>query len=100
MRLLMADSLAAQLCRAQQFQHGGQSNTALARKGDRFQLGTLLVAGGGKTDSDGVAAEQGVLAFRRGVLLMDDFGLPAAVRRGVGAEVIKKGVAAENAAVH
>ena len=40
-----------------------------------------------------------MLALGRGVFLVDELALPAAVRRRVGAEIIEEGVAAENAAV-
>jgi len=45
-----------------------------------------------------MAAEDRVLAFGRRVLLVEDFALPAAVRRRIGAEIIEEGIAAENAA--
>src|SRR5258705_9113565 len=87
------------LCRPHQFQHRRQANAALARERDRFEFGALLVAGAGESDADLMAAEHGDLAFRRGMLLIEDFALPAAVRGSVGAEIVKERVAAENAAV-
>ena len=57
------------------------------------------VAAAGEADADLVTAEQRMLALCRGVFLIDELALPAAVRRGVGAEIIEEGVAAENAAV-
>src|SRR3954462_6193843 len=44
-------------------------------------------------------AEQGVLILCRGVLLVAELAFPAAVRGGVGAEIIEERVAAEDAAV-
>ena len=40
-----------------------------------------------------------MLGLRRGVFLIDELALPAAVRRAIGAEIIEERVAAENAAV-
>ena len=46
-----------------------------------------------------MTAEQRMLVLCRGVLLVDELAFPAAIRGGVGAEIIKERVAAENAAV-
>src|SRR5262249_33181085 len=40
-----------------------------------------------------------MLAFRRRVFLIDELALPAAVRRGVGTEIIEERVAAEDATI-
>src|SRR4051794_27723389 len=87
------------LCPLHQLQGRGQSKTALACKRDGFEFGASFAAGAGKADADLIAAEHRILAFRRRMLLVDDFAFPAAVRAGVGAEIIEERVAAENAAV-
>src|SRR5262245_65731604 len=46
-----------------------------------------------------MAAEHGVLALGRRVLLIEDLALPAAVLAGVGAEIIEERVATEDAAI-
>jgi len=46
-----------------------------------------------------MAAEDRIFTLRWRVLLVEDLALPAAVGRGVGAEVVEKGVTAEDAAV-
>src|SRR3954470_10653261 len=46
-----------------------------------------------------MTAEQRVLVLGRGVLLVDELALPAAIRGSVGAEIIEERVAAEDAAV-
>ena len=46
-----------------------------------------------------MATEHEVFALGQCVLLVEDLALPAAVGRGVGAEVIEESVAAEDAAV-
>ena len=58
-----------------------------------------VVAGAGKADADLMAAEDRMLALGRRVLLVEDFALPAAVRRGIGAEIVEERIAAEDAAV-
>src|SRR5690349_14574833 len=85
---------------AHQPQGRGQSQAALAGKRDRLELGACFVAGAGKADADLVAAKDRYLTRRRRVLLVEDFTLPAAVGRTVGAEIIEEGVAAEATAIY
>src|SRR5882762_3256500 len=87
------------LGRPHQLQRRRQPEAALAGKRNGFQFRALRVTGAGKTDANLVAAEYRILALGRGVLLIDDFALPAAARRTVGAEIVEKGIAAEDAAV-
>src|SRR6202011_1712403 len=77
-----------------QFQHRAQSQTALAGERGGFEQRPLSVAGAGKADTDLVAAEYRVLALGRRVLLIEDLALPAAILRGVAADVVERGVAA------
>jgi hypothetical protein len=46
-----------------------------------------------------MTAEQRMLVLGRGMFLVDELALPAAVRGAIGAEIIEKRVAAEDAAV-
>ena len=85
--------------RLDQLQRGGEADAALAGQRGRLHFGAPGVAAAGEADADLVTAEQRMLALRRGVFLVDELALPAAVRRSVGAEIIEECVAAENAAV-
>src|SRR3954453_14795404 len=87
------------LRRPHQLDHSGEAKAALAGERRRLQQRALLVTRAGKADPDLMAAENGILAFCRRVLLIEDLALPAAGRRGVAAKVIEECVAAENAAV-
>src|SRR3954470_12508923 len=82
------------LGRPHQLQRGGQPQAALARQRNGFEFSTRFVAGARKTDADLMAAEHGVFALRRRVLLIEDLALPAAIGRGVGAEIVEECVAA------
>src|SRR6187200_2991327 len=77
------------LCRPHQLEHRGQSKAALARQRGCLQQRATVVAGTGKADADLMTAEDRVLALGRRVLLTEDFALPAAVRRGVSAEIVE-----------
>ena len=46
-----------------------------------------------------MTAEDGMLALGRRMLLIENFAAPAAIRRCIGTEIVKKRVATENAAV-
>src|SRR5207302_11020441 len=87
------------LGRPVQLRLGGERTTGSSRRRNGCRSSTRLVAGAGKTDADLMAAEYAVFAFRRRVLLVEDLALPAAVGRGIGAEVIEESIAAEDAAV-
>ena len=58
-----------------------------------------VIAGAGKADADLVSAEDGVLAFGRGVFPVEDLAFPAAVLRGVGADIVEERIAAEDTAL-
>src|SRR5947208_11019196 len=84
---------------AHQLEHGRQSKAALSGERGCFQQRALLLAAAGKADADLMAAEHGVIALGGRVFLVEDLSLPAAVLGSVGAEVIGRCIAAENAAV-
>ena len=65
----------------------------------RLDLGTLGAAAAREADADLMTAEQRMLVLRRGVLLIDELALPAAVQGAIGAEIIEERVAAEDTAV-
>src|SRR6185295_571383 len=81
-------------------QSGRQSQAALSGQRNGFELRARLVADTGKSDADLVAAEHGIFALRRRVLLIEDLAFPAAIGRAVRTEVEEERVAAEDAAVH
>ena len=85
--------------RLDQLQRGGEADAALAGQRGRLHFGTVGIAAAGEADADLITAEQRMLGLRRGVFLIDELALPAAVRRAIGAEIIEERVAAENAAV-
>jgi hypothetical protein len=85
--------------RLDQLQRRGKTDAALADQRRRLDLGAIGVAAAREADADLVAAEQRMLVLGRGVLLIDEFPLPAAVSGTVGAEIIEERVAAEDAAV-
>src|SRR6476659_9169579 len=84
--------------RLNQFQRGREADAALACQRGRLDLCTPGAAAARATNTDLVTAEQRMLVLCRGVLLVDELALPAAVRGGVGAEIIEERVAAEDAA--
>ena len=61
-------------------QRGRQPQAALACERDAFELTAVGRADPGKADPDLVAAEHGIVALRRRVLLVEHLALPAAVR--------------------
>ena len=68
----------APLRRLHQLQSGRQSQAALSGQRNGFELRARLVAGAGKSDANLVAAEHGIFALRRRVLLIEDLAEPAA----------------------
>src|SRR2546429_1714876 len=97
--VLAYDEFAKTLRLPHQLQPRREPQAALAGECNGLEFRALTIAGAGNPDADLVAAKHRILALRRRVLLVDDFALPATVRGAVGAEIIKEGVAAENAAV-
>src|SRR6478736_15644 len=82
-----------------QFQRRREADAALACQRGRLDLGALGAAAAREADADLVTSEQRMLVLCRGVLLIDELALPAAIRGGIGAEIIEERVAAEDAAV-
>src|SRR3954451_13897106 len=80
-------------------EHRSQAQASLPGERCRLQKCALLVTGAGKTDPDFMAPEDRVLPFGRGVFLIEDLALPAAVFRTVAAEIVEKRVTAEDVAV-
>ena len=64
-----------------------------------LDLGPLGATAAREADADLMTAEQRMLVLCRGVLLVDELALPAAVQGAIGAEIIEERVAAEYAAV-
>src|SRR2546428_5099791 len=82
-----------------QFQRRRQADAALACQRSRLDFCTLGATAAREADADLMTAEQRVLVLCRGVFLVDELALPAAVRGGVGAEIIEERVAAQDASV-
>src|SRR6476661_9832667 len=82
-----------------QLEHRGEAEAALTGERGRIQERALFVAGAGETNADFVAAEYRIFSLGRRVLLIEDLALPAAVLRGIGAEIVERRVAAEDAAI-
>src|ERR1700712_4959319 len=82
-----------------ELEHSRQPEAALACERGGIQQCTLFVTRAGKADADLMAAENRVLASRRRMLLVEDLALPPAVLRGVGADIVERRIAAEDAAV-
>src|SRR5437667_7783573 len=84
---------------AHQLERRGHAQAPLSGERRRLQKRALIVTGAGKTDADFMTGEDRVLALGRGVFLIEDLALPAAVFRTVAAEIVEKRVATEDVAI-
>src|SRR4051812_42473577 len=82
-----------------QFQRRREADAALADQCSRLDLCTLGAAAAREADADFMTAEQRMLVLCRGMLLVDELALPAAVQGAIGAKIIEERVAPEDAAV-
>src|SRR3954454_25306727 len=85
------------LYRAHQLECCRQAQAALAGQRCRFEFGALLIADAGKSDADLIASENLIFALGWRMLLIEDLALPASIRRSIGADVIEKSIATEDA---
>src|SRR6478735_2694019 len=79
-----------------QLERRAEAQAALAGEGRCLQHRLLAVIAAGEADADLVAAEHRIVLGRR-MLLVEDLAFPPAVRGRVAAEIIERGIAAEDA---
>ena len=72
------------------FQYRAKANASFACKRGRFRESSFFIVATREPDADLVTTEHLPRALARGVLMVDQFALPSAIRTGAGADVIEK----------